>query len=60
MSENLDITFSFKIWMFASRYLNDALSNIHKQTLRLIYDDSKLSFDKILEKREENIKPLAT
>ena len=37
------------ILMFTSRYLNNALSSIHKRFLRLIYNDYKLSFDRILE-----------
>ena len=36
------------IWMFTSLYLNNALNSIHKRALRLIYNDYKLPFDRIL------------
>ena len=36
------------IWVFTSRYLNNALNSIHERALRLIYDDYKLHFDRIL------------
>ena len=34
--------------MFTSRYLNNALNSIHERALRLIYNDYKLHFDRIL------------
>ena len=37
------------IWMFTSRYLNNALNNIHERALRLIYNNYELPFDRILE-----------
>ena len=36
--------------MFTSRYLNNALSSIHEQTSRLIYNNDKLPFNRILDK----------
>ena len=40
---NSEIKFQFSycllIWMFTSRYLNNALNSIHKRALRLIYND---------------------
>ena len=37
------------IWTFTSRYLNNALNSIHERALRLIYNDCKLPFHRILE-----------
>ena len=51
------------IWMFTSRYLNNVLNSIHKQTLHLIYE---LPFDRILEYNKQksihqkNIESIAT
>ena len=51
------------IWMFTSRYLNNALNSIQQRALRLIYND--LPFDRILEDNkqksihEKNIESLA-
>ena len=39
--------------MFTSRYLNNALNNIHERALRLIYNDYKLRFDRILESNKQ-------
>ena len=39
-------TYCLLIWMFTSRYLNNALNNIHERALRLIYNDHKKSFKK--------------
>ena len=36
------------IWMFTSRYLNNALNNIHERALRLLYNDHEKSFNSIL------------
>ena len=41
------------IWMFTSQYLNNALNSIHKRALRLIYNDYKLHFDRILEDNKQ-------
>ena len=35
------------IWMFRSRYLNNALNNVHKRALRLIYNNHGKSFNSI-------------
>ena len=32
-------TYCSLIWMFTSRYLNNALNNIHERALRLVYKD---------------------
>ena len=42
--------FSYRpvVWMFTSRYLNNALNSILERTLRLIYNDHELPFDRIL------------
>ena len=51
--------------MFTSRYLNNALNSIHERALRLIYNDYKLPFDRILEDNkhksihQKNIESLA-
>ena len=42
------------IWMFTSRYLNNALNNIHERALRLIYNDHEKSLNSIL--TESNLK----
>ena len=44
------------IWMFTSRYLNNALNNIHERALRLIYNDHEKSFNSIL--TENNLKTI--
>ena len=44
------------IWMFMSRCLNNPLNNIHKQALRLIYNDHKKSFNSV--STENNLKIL--
>ena len=41
------------IWMFTSRYLNNALNSIHERALRLIYNDYELPFDRILEDNKQ-------
>ena len=40
--------------MFTSRYLNNALNNIHERALRVIYNDHKKPFNIIL--TENNLK----
>ena len=42
--------------MFTSRYLNNALNNVHEQALRLIYNDHEQSFNSIL--TENNLKTI--
>ena len=44
------------IWMFTSRYLSNALNNIHERALRLIYNDHEKSFNSIL--TENNLKTI--
>ena len=39
--------------VFTSRYLNNALNNIHKRALHLIYNDYELPFDRILEDNKQ-------
>ena len=39
--------------MFTSRYLNNALNNIHERALHLIYNDYELPFDRILEDNKQ-------
>ena len=41
------------IWIFTSRYLNNALNSIHERTLPLIYNDYELPFDRILEDNKQ-------
>ena len=40
--------------MYRSRYLNNALNNIHERVLRLTYNDHEKSFNSIL--KENNLK----
>ena len=42
--------------MFTSRYLNNALNNVHERTLRLIFNDHEKSFNSIL--TENNLKTI--
>ena len=49
-------TYCLLIWMFTSRYLNNALNNIHERALRLIYNDYEKSFNSIL--TENNLKTI--
>ena len=44
------------IWMYRSRYLNNALNNIHERVLRLTYNDHEKSFNSIL--KENNLKTI--
>ena len=41
------------IWMFTSRYLNNALNIIHERALCLIYNYYELPFDRILEDKKQ-------
>ena len=41
--------------MFISRDLNNALNSIHKRTLRFIYNDCELPFNRILEENKQKI-----
>ena len=54
---NSEVNFQFSycslIWMFTSRYLNNALNSIHERALRLIYNDYELPFDRILEDNKQ-------
>ena len=53
------------VWMFHSRKLNNRINKIHERSLRIIYDDSKLTFRELLDKdnsitiHERNIQILA-
>ena len=42
--------------MYRSRYLNNALNNIHERVLRLTYNDHEKSFNSIL--KENNLKTI--
>ena len=44
------------IWMFSSRYLNNALNNIHERALRLIFNHHEKSLNSIL--TENNLKTI--
>ena len=44
------------LWMFTSRYLINALNNIHERALQLIYNDDGKSFNSIL--TENNLKTI--
>ena len=53
------------VWMFHSRELNNRINNLHKRALRIVYQDSKSSFEELLAKdesftiHERNIQTLA-
>ena len=53
------------VWMFHSRKLNNRINTLHKRALRILYQDSKSSFEDLLSKdgsftiHERNIKTLA-
>ena len=53
------------VWMFHSRKLNNRINRIHERSLRIVYNDRKLTFDELLEKdnsftiHERNIQTLA-
>ena len=47
------LSYCLLIWMFTSRYLNNALNSIHERALRLIYNDYELPFDRILEDNKQ-------
>ena len=49
-------TYSPLIWMLMSRYLNNALNNIHERALRLVSNDQEKSFNSIL--TENNLKTI--
>ena len=53
---NSQFTYCPLIWMFTSRYLNNALNNIHERTLPFIYNDHEKSFNSIL--TENNLKTI--
>ena len=54
------------IWMFHSRTLNNRINRLHERALRLVYKDSKLSFEALLEQdfsftiHHRNLQKLAT
>ena len=54
------------IWMFHSRTLNNRTNRLHERALRLVYRDSKSSFEELLEMDESftihhrNLQKLAT
>ena len=54
---NSEVNFQFSycslIWMFTSRYLNNALNSIDERALRLIYNDYELPLDRILEDEKQ-------
>ena len=50
------LTYCPLIWMFTSRYLNNALNNIHERALRLIQNNHEKSFNSIL--TENNLKTI--
>ena len=43
------------IWIFTSRYLNNALNSIDEIALRLIYNDYELPFHRILEDNKQKV-----
>ena len=53
------------VWMFHSRTLNHRINKIHERALRIIYNDSKLTYDELLHNdnsftiHERNIQALA-
>ena len=53
------------VWIFHSRKLNHRINSLHERPLRLVYGDSKSSFDTLLDKNgsfkihERNIQTLA-
>ena len=53
------------VWMFHSRKLNHRINSLHKRALRIVYQDSKSSFEELLAKdesftiHERNIQTLA-
>ena len=38
------------VWMFHSRTLNNRINKLHERALRLVYKDSQLTFEQLLEK----------
>ena len=54
------------IWMFHSRTLNNRINRLHERALRLVYKDSQLSFEELLEQdnsftiHHRNLQKLAT
>ena len=41
------------MWIFTSRYLNNASNSIHERALRLIYNDYELPFDRMLDDNKQ-------
>ena len=54
------------VWMFHSRSLNNRINRLHERGLRLVYKDSHLTFDELLQKdnsftiHHRNLQKLAT
>ena len=54
------------VWMFCNRTLNNRINKLHERALRLVYKDSKLTFEELLEKdnsftiHHRNLQKLAT
>ena len=54
------------IWMFHSRTLNNRINRLHERALRLVYKNSTLSFEELLQKdnsvtiHHRNLQKLAT
>ena len=54
------------VWMFHSRKLNNRINRLHERTLRLVYKDSLLTFEELLQKdnsfsiHHRNLQKLAT
>ena len=40
------------VWMFHSRKLNNRINNLHERALRIVYQDSKSTFEELLIKNE--------
>ena len=54
------------VWMFHSRKLNNQINRLHERALRLVYKDSLLTFEDLLQKdnsfsiHHRNLQKLAT
>ena len=54
------------IWMFHSRMLNNRINNLHERALRIVYKNSSLTFEELLQKdrsftiHHRNLQKLAT
>ena len=58
--------FSYLVWMFHSREINNKINRVHKRSLRLVYSDKTSTFKELLDKDKsvsvlhKNIQLLAT